>query len=259
MSAVCLTFDHLGSAQRVGQGLVHRPDPAEPGLTTGLPRILRLLDEVGAHATFFVEGWSLLHYPREVERLLAAGHEVALHGWVHERWTALDASGQERILADGRAALHLSGVTDPGFRAPHGCLTEDTPALLADLGYRFDSSLVSTQDQPPRTPRTLPGGVPNIPFGWPMVDAWQYRIRADPLSPEAMADAWLELARPVLPPGSGEVVTLVAHPHISGVRPDATEAFARVVRQLAADQTVSLLRVGDVAARVTPEVGPGAR
>lgn len=259
MTAVCLTFDHLGSAQRVGQGLVHRPDPGEPGITTGLPRVLRLLDEVGAHGTFFVEGWSLLHYPREVELLLTTGHEVALHGWVHERWVNLGSSDQERILADGRAALELSGVTEPGFRAPHGCLTEATPALLADLGYRFDSSLVSTDDQPPRTPRILPGGVTNIPFSWPMVDAWQYRIRADPLTPEALADAWLELARPTLPTTSTEVVTLVAHPHISGVRPDATEAFARVVRRLAADETVLLRRVGDVAAGVAPEEPSGAR
>ncbi len=255
MTAVCLTFDHLGSAQRVGQGLVQRPDPDEPGLTTGLPHIVRLLDEVGARGTFFVEGWSLLHYPAQVQALLEAGHEVALHGWVHERWTELDPLEQERILSDGLAALRLAGVEAPGFRAPHGCLSDATPGLLADLGYEFDSSLVSTDDDPPRTLRILPGGVTNVPFAWPMVDAWQYRVRADPLSAPELADAWLELARPILPPGAGEVVTLVAHPHISGVRPDATAAFDRVVRELAADDAVVLRRVGDVAGETGEPAG----
>jgi peptidoglycan/xylan/chitin deacetylase (PgdA/CDA1 family) len=252
VTTVCLTFDHLGSAQRIGQGALNRPDPEDAGATIGYPRILRLLDELDVRGSFFVEGWSLLHYPNQIAQLLERGHEVALHGWVHERWSQLPAGEQERLLSDGLAALQLSGVRVAGFRAPHGYLAPETPGLLAELGFAFDSSLLGPSDAPPQRPRPLGGGLVNVPFSWPMVDAWQYKIRPDVLTPAQLAQAWLELAVPNGPDEPQRVVTLVAHPHLSGVATDAFTAFEDVVRVLAADPRVRLRRVGDVASEGWP-------
>lgn len=243
MPAVCLTFDHLGSALEVGQGRRTRPDWTDPALLTGFPRILRLLDELGLSGTFFIEGWSLLHYPDHVAYLLARGHEVALHGWVHERWSELPAGEEERLLCDGLAALDTVGVRVPGFRAPHGVLSPNSRELLAALGFRYDSSLLATDDEPAGRVRRLGGDLVNIPFTWPMVDAWQYRLRERPLRPDELAREWLDLVGAAT---EDELVTLVIHPHVSGVADDRYAAVESVLRACAADPRVRVVRAGEL-------------
>lgn len=48
-------------------------------------RILALLDEHGTKATFFTLGWIAERYPETVRRIVAEGHELASHGYAHER------------------------------------------------------------------------------------------------------------------------------------------------------------------------------
>ncbi|MGB3442782.1 MAG: polysaccharide deacetylase family protein, partial [Actinophytocola sp.] len=244
MATVALTFDHLGSALEVGRGGRRQPNWNDPALLTGYPRILGLLDELGLRGTFFVEGWSLLHYPAHIADLLERGHEVALHGWVHECWSALSPSDEERILCDGLAALDAAGVTVPGFRAPHGVHSGQSAELLARLGFRFDSSLLTEDDVPRGATRPLGGNLVNVPFTWPMVDAWQYRIRTDPLTPDELATEWLGLVDAAT--DEAPLVTLVIHPHVSGVLDDRYAAVERVLRTIAADPAVRVCRAGDL-------------
>ena len=121
---VCVTFDNMG------------PDDAEPALSVGYPRILDLLDRLGLRATFFVEGWNGEHVPDRVRELQARGHEVGLHGWVHEPWAELDAGEAAALLDRGLDALRSAGVEPAGFRAPGGSRGAHTAALLADRGLR---------------------------------------------------------------------------------------------------------------------------
>jgi peptidoglycan/xylan/chitin deacetylase (PgdA/CDA1 family)/tRNA A-37 threonylcarbamoyl transferase component Bud32 len=244
MRTVCLTFDHLGSALEVGRGGRVRPDWDDPGLLVGFPRILRLLEELGLPGTFFIEGWSLLHYPEHVADLLDRGHEVALHGWVHERWSGLGPAEEERLLGDGLAALEYVGVTAPGFRAPHGVLSPHSRDLLAALGFRYDSSLLADDDEPPGRIRPLAEDLVNIPFRWPMVDAWQYRLRERPLRPDELAREWLDLVAGAT--DDAPLVTLVIHPHVSGVAGDRYAAVESVLRTIAADPEVRVVGAGEL-------------
>ena len=119
-ATVCVTFDNMGNAAAVGEGTASGPDPDEPGLAVGYPRLLDLLDELGLRATFFVEGWNGVHHPDRVAELAARGHEVGLHGWVHERWDELDQGEVRSLLLRGTAALRDAGVDPVGFRSPGG-------------------------------------------------------------------------------------------------------------------------------------------
>jgi polysaccharide deacetylase family protein (PEP-CTERM system associated) len=84
-----------------------------------IDRILKMLDQHGAHATFFTLGWIAQRYPGMVRRIADAGHELASHGTEHRR-----ASDQTRaeFLADIRDAKALledvSGRKVRGYRAP---------------------------------------------------------------------------------------------------------------------------------------------
>ena len=83
-------------------------------------RILALLDGHGARGTFFTLGWLAERYPGLVRRIAAAGHEVASHGYAHQRASdfQLDAAACGWMVPASRRALGgngLGGLNRPGF------------------------------------------------------------------------------------------------------------------------------------------------
>lgn len=112
------------------------------------PCIDILLDRLSRHkvtGTFFVLGWIAKHRPEVVLAIARAGHEIASHGFWHERVTALtrDAFGAD-IRSSKQTLEDLVGVEVVGYRAPSfsivpGC--EWAFDVLLEEGYRYDSSL----------------------------------------------------------------------------------------------------------------------
>ena len=82
-------------------------------------RLLAAFDRAGVHATFFTLGWVAERHPALIARIVAAGHELASHGYGHERVNPL---GPEAFRADIRRARRLledaGGVAVAGYRAP---------------------------------------------------------------------------------------------------------------------------------------------
>ena len=108
-------------------------------------RILDLLARHGARATFFCLGWVAERAPDLIRDLVAAGHEVASHGYDHQ---CLHDLGEAGFRADlRRTAAILQGITGQpvtGFRACTWSVTARTPwalPLLRAEGIRFDSSI----------------------------------------------------------------------------------------------------------------------
>ncbi|MFN3983879.1 MAG: XrtA system polysaccharide deacetylase [Rhodocyclaceae bacterium] len=107
--------------------------------------ILALLDEHGAKGTFFTLGWVAERYPQLVRRMAAGGHEVASHGYGHERASAQspadfldDVCSAKRILED------IAGVEVTGYRAPSFSIGYSNPwahDVLREAGYRYSSSV----------------------------------------------------------------------------------------------------------------------
>ena len=107
--------------------------------------ILDMLDRNDVKATFFTLGWIAERYPALIRETAARGHEVASHGYAHQR--ASDQSPQE-FLADIRLAKtlleDLSGQEVQGYRAPSFSIgTGNLWAFdsLAEAGYRYSSSI----------------------------------------------------------------------------------------------------------------------
>ena len=110
-----------------------------------IDRILALLAEHEALATFFTLGWIAERYPDIVRRIVAAGHEVASHGYEHAR---ASEQGVGQFLADIRLAKavleDISGTEVKGYRAPSfsiGLANTWAFDCIAEAGYRYSSSV----------------------------------------------------------------------------------------------------------------------
>lgn len=167
-AAVSVTFDNLGEAAEIEQGLwpAERPVGAHPSVTDGLPWILRLLDNLGLRATFFVEGVNTETYPEAVAEIPAAGHEVAYHAWRHEVWSGLKPGQASQNLERGLEAFGELGIRPRGFRPPGGRLPDSSPGLLEDLGFRYCS--------PEGESAGTADGLAILPFRWPLIDAYYF-------------------------------------------------------------------------------------
>jgi polysaccharide deacetylase family protein (PEP-CTERM system associated) len=107
--------------------------------------ILGLLDEAGAKATFFTLGWIAERYPQVVRSIVDNGHELASHGYGHQRASDLtpeafrdDITRAKRILED------LGGVAVRGYRAPSFSINRKNWWAVEELenaGYVYSSSI----------------------------------------------------------------------------------------------------------------------
>lgn len=107
--------------------------------------VLALFDAAGVKGTFFTLGWVAERYPALMRRIVAAGHELASHGYDHARVFTMDA---ETFRADLRRARHMleqaGGVPVTGYRAPSFSIDTRTPwahQVLAEEGYAYSSSV----------------------------------------------------------------------------------------------------------------------
>jgi peptidoglycan/xylan/chitin deacetylase (PgdA/CDA1 family) len=84
--AVALSFDsdHETNELREGGKSIGRMAWGEYGARVCVPRILTLLQKYGVHATFFVPAVAALLHPEEQVRVIAEGHEIGMHSWIHE-------------------------------------------------------------------------------------------------------------------------------------------------------------------------------
>lgn len=254
-ATLCLTVDNLGRALAVGRGLAARPDLEEPGLKWGVSAFLKLFDELGVSSTFFVEGWNALHHSDVIARIADAGHEIGLHGWVHERWAAdLDDRAREQLLFDGTAALRLAGFDPVAFRAPGGYRGDRTLEVLGELGFRIDSSIddgTGGEGEHPEL-KLLPGGILSVPWTWDMIDFWQYVSRPGGIStPAQVARHWTALIDNAAERGG--LVTLIVHPFVSGVDGQRMSALRAVLEHALAHPDVDVTSAGHL------DGGAGAR
>lgn len=108
-------------------------------------RILSLLDEHGAQATFFTLGWVAERHPALVRAMVAAGHEVASHGYGHLRATEQSGEAFSEDIRRAKALLEdIAGVAVRGYRAPSFSIGASNPWALeciAQAGYRYSSSI----------------------------------------------------------------------------------------------------------------------
>lgn len=107
-------------------------------------RVLALMAESGARGTFFTLGWVAERFPALVRSITEAGHEVASHGYMHERIPTITETQFRDDVRRAKAALEdACGTAVVGYRAPSFSLTDDVPwaaRILVEEGHHYDSS-----------------------------------------------------------------------------------------------------------------------
>ena len=235
---LCLTFDNMGEAHNVFLGKSAVPDSTAPAITVGFPNILRLLATYDLRATFFVEGWSALHYGDVIDSLLRGGHEIGLHGWIHEVFADLPERTALQYVNDGLQVMKLRGVRPAGFRAPGGRIGPYGRQILAEAGFSFDSSVDTAMPQEIPSDideyagdglKQLPNGLIGIPWQWFMIDAVHYMLAQNGLrNPEDLVGYWSKVIRNVA--RTNGFVTIISHAHVTGVDPDRLVALEKVLK-----------------------------
>ena len=123
-----LVMRGLGIRQRVALTFDDGPDEMTP-------RYLRILDQLHVRATFFLLGMHAEKRPELVRAIVAAGHEVASHGYSHRAFPSLDSCALVDELIHTTDLLPPSPTPRPLVRPPRGELTPSTLARIAFAGY----------------------------------------------------------------------------------------------------------------------------
>ena len=144
----CRSTSRTGSRSRIssGRSRATRWERRQLRVERNTDRMLALLDRHGARCTFFVLGWVAERCPRWSERIAAAGHEIACHGYGHELVYELSEDEFRDDVRRCKAMLEdLTG--SPGTRLPGAQLLDhrvvDT-ASSRSSGFAYDSSAFPT-------------------------------------------------------------------------------------------------------------------
>jgi peptidoglycan/xylan/chitin deacetylase (PgdA/CDA1 family) len=226
-SAVAITIDVDGEAGLPdgGRGYEHRLSSRSErlyGLRRGLPRILALLAEESAAATFFIPGVTAERHRDELLGIVEAGHEVGHHGHAHRRLDAMSDAEQRADLDEGGAAIRaLASAAPRGYRAPCWELTPLTLRLLGERGFAYDSSLMG--DDRPYLVRAGPRELVELPVHWSLDDAPHFAATTDA---GGLTRVWCdELALAVR---EHRPITFTLHPDILG-RPHRVDVLRRLL------------------------------
>ncbi len=175
-------------------------DSRECRIEANVERILLMLDEHQTVATFFTLGWIAERYPQLVRRIVAAGHELASHGYGHQRVSELDEAEFSADIGSAKRLLEdLSGQEVKGYRAPSFSIGEGNLwafDCLERAGYRYSSSIYPIRHDhygmpdAPRFAHQVRAGLLELPVttarffdrNWPASGGGYFRLLPYPLS-----------------------------------------------------------------------------
>ncbi len=129
------------------EGVVSRDQwPRFPSrIEAAVDRLLGLMSRHGIRGTFFSLGWIAKHHPAVIRAIAAEGHEIASHGWWHQKVTTLTpAQFREDVRTAKRDIEDVCGCPVVGYRAPSFSIVpgrEWAFDVLIEEGYEYDSSL----------------------------------------------------------------------------------------------------------------------
>jgi peptidoglycan/xylan/chitin deacetylase (PgdA/CDA1 family) len=222
--AVALSFDldNETPSLRDGNSSPSELSQGEYGSRVALGRVLALLDRHGIKASFFIPAVVAKLYPESIKQIRARGHEIGIHGWIHERNSGLSEADERRLMKQAADTLaEITGTRPVGLRTPSWDYSPSTMKIIRELGLLYDSSLMADERPYEVLYEGKPTGVVELPVEW-ILDDYPYfgmnrfsTIRPH-IGPEDVLDIWrkeFDVARE-----ERSLFLLTMHPHIIGHR-----------------------------------------
>lgn len=203
----------------------HSVSWSEYGVTTGVWRLLDILQARGMPATFGVNGLVAERFPEVVGAIHLAGHEIAAHSYAQDVMPTLLEVDQERanILRSTDLVSAVTGVRPVGWMSPRATGTARTPELLGELGFTWSGDF---------NDRELPYVIPTS--RGPIVAIMHADfsdVRAALAGPRAYRDIHLDLLRYLRASSGPEVLNVIVHAHVGG-RPALADMFDQILEGL---------------------------
>ncbi|WP_299038307.1 polysaccharide deacetylase [uncultured Pseudokineococcus sp.] len=259
--AVALSFDadHETIPLRDAETRPGRLSQGQYGSRVGTPRVLDLLERHRAPASFFVPAVSALLHPEEVRDVARAGHEVAAHGWIHERNALLARKDERELLHRSLDALEeLTGTRPTGMRTPSWDFSDATLDLALDAGLAYDSSLMADDECYELVQDGRATGMVEIPVEWIRDDAPYFTMeRFNAVRPHTPPRAVLGMWRDEFDAAreAGGLFQLTMHPHVIGHR-SRLVVLAELLDHITAHDDVWLATHAQVAQHVATALAP---
>jgi peptidoglycan-N-acetylglucosamine deacetylase len=222
--AVALSFDsdHESGELREGGSSPGRLSQGQYGNRVGVPRILDLLERHAVPASFFVPAVIALLYPEEQRRVVKAGHEIGIHGWIHERNSILEAKDErELMLRSADTLARITGMPPVGMRTPSWDFSQHTLSIVREMGLLYDSSLMADDEPYELVEDGAATGIVELPVEWIRDDAVYFNMnRFSALRPYTPPSAVLEIFQSEFDETVKEngLFLLTMHPHYIGHR-----------------------------------------
>ena len=222
--AVALSFDsdHETNELREGGKSIGRMSWGQFGSRVGVPRIAALLDRHGIRASFYVPAVAAMTYPDEQRALVAAGHEIGIHGWIHELNSVLPYEAERDLMFRAAEQLErITGIRPVGLRTPSWDFSPNTLRIERELGLLYDSSLMADEDCYELLMDGEPTGIVELPVEWVRDDAVYFMMhRHQSLRPYTPPADVLDIFRREFDAAhaDGGLFQLTCHPHIIGYR-----------------------------------------
>jgi peptidoglycan/xylan/chitin deacetylase (PgdA/CDA1 family) len=233
--AVVLTFDFDAELMWLSYprtpGYISR---GQYGAFVGVPRVLELLNEHQVPGTFFVPGANAETYPDLVRSMAKAGHEVAHHGYLHEKVGSLEPAVERDVMQKGMDALEKTlGKRPVGYRSPAWDLSNISLSLFDEFGLLYDSSLMADDFNPyPVNAYGQVSRVVELPVSWELDDAPYFQFLFNPYrsglsAPDHVFSIWAAEFEGAYEQGG--LFTLTMHPQIIG-RTHRIKLLDRLIR-----------------------------
>src|SRR5260221_1442308 len=222
--AVALSFDsdHESGELREGGSSPGRLSQGQYGNRVGVPRILALLERHAVPASFFVPAVIALLYPEEQRRVVKQGHEIGIHGWIHERNSTLGYQDERELMLRSADTLDkITGTPPVGMRTPSWDYSQHTLSIIREMGLAYDSSLMADDEPYELIEDGKATGIVELPVEWIRDDAVYFNMnRYSALRPYTPPSAVLEIFKSEFDEAVKEkgLFLLTMHPHYIGHR-----------------------------------------
>ncbi|WP_414474911.1 polysaccharide deacetylase family protein [Microvirga sp. M2] len=218
--AVALSFDsdHETNELREGGKSIGRMAWGQYGNRVGMPRILDILRRHDIKASFYVPAVAALLHQDEQRQVVSEGHEIGIHGWIHELNSVLPYEVERDLMFRSADTLEkITGIRPVGLRTPSWDFSPNTLRIEAELGLLYDSSLMADEDCYELLLDGEPTGIVELPVEWIRDDAVYFMMhRFQSLRPYTPPKDVLDIFLRELDAAydAGGLFQLTMHPHI---------------------------------------------